>query len=233
MLEILHYDEHLIAINKPKGMLVHRSPLARQEKIFAMQTLRDQVGHHVFPLHRIDRPTSGVLLFGTNKESATALQKSFEDKKVTKKYLALVRGFIDDVITINHPINNEYDETLRDAISQVKPLYQTEVNICTNPNFPTSRYTLAEAEPITGRTHQLRKHFAHIRHYIIGDKKHGDNKQNKAFMKHYNMNDLLLHSYHTIIPHPFNQEEKISIKAPLPKHFSEILQKINIPTNQL
>lgn len=92
MLPILYIDDQLIAIDKPAGMLVHHSKIDAQEKVFALQTLRDQIGERVYPVHRLDKPTSGVLLFARNSEIASIVASDFAGQKIKKKYMAIVRG---------------------------------------------------------------------------------------------------------------------------------------------
>lgn len=103
-LEIVYRDEHLIAINKPAGMLVHRSWLDKHETVFAMQTLRDQIGQHVFPLHRLDRPTSGILFFALSSEIAAQVSPLFASREIKKTYHAIVRGWIEEADTLDYPL---------------------------------------------------------------------------------------------------------------------------------
>ncbi|BDD09045.1 tRNA pseudouridine(65) synthase TruC [Fulvitalea axinellae] len=225
MLEILYKDNDIVAINKPNNLLVHRTPLARGEKQFAMQMLRDQLGQHVYPIHRIDRPTSGVLLFGLNKRITAEIQNLFEEHLTIKKYWLIARGHTPENDEINIPINSEYDETLRDAQTIFKTIARTEIPFQTS-KFPTSRYSLVEAQPLTGRTHQIRQHFAKIRHYILGDRRYGDCKQNKLFDEHPGKG-LLLHSRSLSFTHPTTKKE-VTITAPLRDHFKRSLKFIGL-----
>lgn len=223
MLEILFQDEHLLAINKPHGLLVHRTKIAKDANEFAIQLLRNQLGKKVYPVHRLDRKTSGVLLFALSPEVNISLQKQFMDKKVAKSYIAIVRGYTEVSFTIDYPLINEDGKT-QDAISHVKTLQRTECDFPSN-NFSTSRYSLIEIQPETGRFHQIRKHLAHVRHPIIGDRPHGCNKQNKLFLERFNMNTMLLHAKELIFTHPISNEG-IQIQAEIHSEFKRMKSQL-------
>jgi tRNA pseudouridine65 synthase len=220
MLDILYRDEHLIAINKPHGLLVHRSSIAADVEVFALQLLRDQVGQPVYPAHRVDRKTGGVLLFAFDKQTEIAMQKQFSANQVSKKYLAIVRGHTPDMEDIDYPLRKE-NGTLQDAFTTYKTLNRAELDVPFG-NHPTSRYSLIEATPATGRMHQLRKHFAHIFHPIIGDRTHGCNKQNKLFKEKWEMETMLLHASSLTFNHP-HSGESITIEAPLQPEFVRVM----------
>jgi len=220
-LDILFRDEHLIAINKPHGLLVHRSAIARDVHEFALQILKNQIGQWVNPTHRIDRKTAGVLLFALNKESEKAMQMAFAENQVQKKYLAIVRGHTADYQEIDYPLRKE-NGTLQEAFTAFKTLQRAELDIPLGAH-PTSRYSLVEAKPETGRMHQLRKHFSHIFHPIIGDRTHGCNKQNRMFKEKWHMETMLLHASELSFLHPVSGI-RIHIRAPLQKEFTEAMQ---------
>lgn len=221
MLEILYQDEFIVAINKPHGLLVHQSPIARDAEEFALQLLRDQLRQTVYPVHRLDRKTSGILLFSLDKQTDRLMQQKFQNREIDKKYLALLRGFSPTEMTINYPLAKE-DGTIQEAITHFKTMEQFELNIPFG-KYTTSRYSLVEANPETGRMHQLRRHFAHIFHPIIGDRPHGCNKQNKFWLENFQMNKMLLHASELSFLHP-HSEEKISIKATLSNEFKRVLK---------
>ncbi|MES2830336.1 MAG: pseudouridine synthase [Bacteroidota bacterium] len=200
MLEIVYQDEYLIAINKPHGLLVHRSSIATDAKEFALQMLRDQVGRHVSPVHRLDRKTGGLLLFAFEKEVEVAMQQQFQNGEVKKKYLAVLRGHAPDQMDIDYPLAKE-NGTIQEAFTSFVTLMKTELDVPFGKHA-TSRYSLVEASPTTGRMHQLRKHFAHIMYPIIGDRKHGCNKQNKFFLEKWEMTTMLLHASELSFKHP-------------------------------
>ncbi len=219
MLEIIYQDDYLIAINKPHGLLVHQSPIARDAEEFALQLLKNQIGKFVWPCHRLDRKTSGLLLFALDKETEKAVQLLFRENQISKKYLAIVRGHTPQKMVIDYPLMKE-NGTLQDALTNFSTLQHTEIEVPFGKH-QTSRYSLVEAEPQTGRMHQLRKHFAHINHPIIGDRPHGCNKQNKLFKEKWQMDTMLLHASELEFIHPLTQQH-ILLKAKIHPEFDRI-----------
>ncbi|MGL6261068.1 tRNA pseudouridine(65) synthase TruC [Vibrio sp. WXL210] len=213
MLEIIYQDDYLVAVNKPAGMLVHRSWLDKHETQFVMQTLRDQIGQHVFPLHRLDRPTSGVLVFALSSEVAAQVMPMFANHEMEKTYHAVVRGWIEQGDVLDYPLKVELDKIAdkfadqdkeaQEAITAYQPLAKVEVPHSTG-RFPTSRYSLIEMKPKTGRKHQLRRHMHHLSHPIVGDTTHGDGRHNRLYREHYDCHRLLLHASTLEFVHPFN-----------------------------
>jgi len=220
MLEIIYQDEYLIAINKPHGLLVHQSSIARDATEFALQMLRDQVGKHVSPVHRLDRKTSGILLFAFDKATEVAMQQQFMNAETEKKYLAILRGFSPDAMDIDYPLAKE-NGTLQEAFTAFRTLQRAEIEVPFG-KYLTSRYSLVEATPKTGRMHQLRKHFSHILHPIIGDRTHGCNKQNKLFLEKWNMTTMLLHASELSFIHPITSAP-VQLKAELHDEFKRVM----------
>jgi tRNA pseudouridine65 synthase len=216
MLDILYQDDHLIAINKPHGLLVHRSSIAADAEEFALQILRDQIGKKVNPAHRIDRKTGGVLLFAFDKPTEIAMQQQFMENQVKKKYLAILRGYTPDSEEIDYPLRKE-NGTLQEAFTRYITLKRAELDVAFGKHT-TSRYSLVEAAPETGRMHQLRKHFAHIFHPIIGDRTHGCNKQNKLFKETWELDTMMLHASELTFTHPVTGLHVV-INAPLQPEF--------------
>jgi len=227
MLDILYRDDHLIAINKPHDLLVHRSPIAADVQEFALQLLRDQVGQWVNPVHRIDRKTGGVLLFAFNKEAEIAMHQQFMDNSIKKKYLAIVRGHTPDAEDIDYPLRKE-NGTLQEAFTSYITLKRAELDVPLGAH-PTSRYSLIEVTPTTGRMHQIRKHMAHVFHPIIGDRTHGCNKQNRLFKGKWEMTTMLLHAAELKFNHPITGEE-IIINAPIQPEFNRVMDLMNWET---
>ena len=219
-LEILYQDEQLVAINKPHGLAVHRSQYVGEADAYALQELRNQLEQYVYPCHRIDRKTGGVLLFALSKEGDSLMQQQFAANQVKKKYLAIVRGYTEDFGIINYPLTNDKGKT-QEAITEYKTINKVELDIPFG-KFKTSRYSLVEVRPQTGRMHQIRKHFAHIDHPIIGDRPHGCNKQNRLFKEHFNMTTMLLHASDISFTHPVTEKE-IIITANLQSEFSRMM----------
>ena len=204
MLEILYQDDYIVAINKPRDLLVHKSFIASDIQEYAIQILRDQIGQYVYPVHRLDRKTSGVLLFALNKEVLKQLNDCFATRKVEKKYIAIVRGYTADEETIDYALTNDSGQ-LQEAKTYYQTLQRVEVDIAFGKH-PTSRYSLVEAYPETGRQHQLRKHFKHIFHPILGSRPHGCNKQNKLWLDQFGLSAMLLHAVELTFEHPITQE---------------------------
>ncbi|MGF7080718.1 pseudouridine synthase [Mucilaginibacter sp. UYCu711] len=220
MLDILYRDEYLIAINKPHGLLVHRSPIAADAEEFALQLLRDQVGLKVNPVHRLDRATGGILLFALNKEVEIMMQQQFADNRVEKKYSAIVRGYTPDSEDIDYPLRKE-NGALQGAHTRYTTLKRAEIAVPLG-RHDTSRYSLVEVVPSTGRMHQIRKHLSHVNHPIIGDTTHGCNKQNKLFREKWEMTTLLLHASTLSFKHPVSGEY-LNINAAVNSEFSRVM----------
>lgn len=231
-LEILYQDETLIAINKPAGMLVHRSWLDKHETVFAMQTLRDQIGQHVFPIHRLDRPTSGVLLFALNSETARLMSEQFEQHQIEKSYLAVVRGYLLSEGRIDYPLKVVQDKIADKFSGEKEPQravtdYQSLA--CVEMPYPagkfqTARYSLVQLFPQTGRKHQLRRHLKHLFHPIIGDTNYGDLHQNRAFTANTGCDRLFLHSNQLRFTHPHTLQ-KIEVNAPLDEQWQSVFSQ--------
>lgn len=226
MLQLIYEDEWYVAINKPNGLLVHRTRIAEEKKEFALQLLRDQLGYRLYPVHRLDRGTSGVLLFAKTPEAAAPMVKAFEDKQVDKTYFAIVRGYTPEAQTIDNPIKPDKDhrnKAPQDAVTHYTRLATIELPIPVG-RYVTARYSLVSIQPETGRMHQIRKHFAHIRHYIVGDKRHGDWRHNKMFLEELESPYLLLHAANLYFDHPFTGDA-VSIKAQLPDNMLRLCNK--------
>jgi tRNA pseudouridine65 synthase len=229
-LEILYQTADLVAINKPHGLLVHRSPIASDATEFAVQRLRDQLGQRVYPAHRLDRKTGGVLLFALREEINPLLQALFLEGRVSKRYLAIVRGYTEDSVEIDYPLQRE-DGVFQEAFTKVRTLFRSEIELPFGKH-PTSRYSLVELTPTTGRMHQLRKHMAHIFHPIIGDRPYGCNKQNKLFKEKMGMTTMLLHAQNLQFNHP-TSDNTISITAPMQAEFKRMLSFLQINMDNL
>lgn len=229
MLEIVYRDENIVAINKPHGLLVHRSPIAKDADSFAVQLLRDQIGQHVHPVHRLDRKTGGLLLFALNAETSRLLQLLFAQKGIRKTYHAIVRGYTPDHDVIDYPLLKE-DGKLQEAFTAYRTLQRTELPVPLGKH-PTSRYSLVEIVPKTGRMHQIRKHMAHIMHPIIGDRPHGCNKQNRQFKERWQMDTMLLHASRLEVTHP-ESGKALVLKAGFHAEFERMLKMMSFVVNK-
>ncbi|GGB87880.1 tRNA pseudouridine(65) synthase TruC [Dyadobacter sediminis] len=200
---------------------MHRSPIAADAETFAVQLLRDQLDRKVFPVHRLDRKTAGVLLFALDEAMNSAMQKQFMEGTVKKKYHAIVRGFTEDSGEIDYALKKE-DGTVQEAFTSYITLNRAEAPFRTGKHA-SSRYSLVELNPATGRMHQLRKHMAHIFHPIIGDRPYGCNKQNKYFKEELQMTTMLLHAVELEFVHPLSRE-LVLIKADYQSEFRRMME---------
>ena len=216
LLPIIYQDQHLVVIDKPSGLLVHRSRLANDAKVFAMQLLRDQLGQHVYPLHRLDRPTSGLLVFALDSDTARLVNEQWAERSVEKTYHAVVRGYVDDGGIIDYPLKEELDKIAdkdargdkeaQQAVTEYRCLKRIELPFKVSKKHDTSRYSLVELKPKTGRKHQLRRHMSHIRHPIIGDSRHGEGRHNRFFRDQFGCDRLLLAATQIRFQHPHSKE---------------------------
>ncbi len=226
-LTIVYDDASLVVIDKPAGLLVHRSWIAREATEFALQQLRDQIGQRVYPVHRLDRPTSGLLVFGKDADSARLLSEQFAERHVTKRYHAIVRGYLGDGV-LDYPLKEELDKIAdkraqqdkehQPALTEYRCVQQFELPVAVTDRHPTSRYSLMELWPKTGRKHQLRRHMAHLRHPIIGDTRHGDSRQNRYFRENHDLTRLLLAATGLQFQHP-HSGAAINLQVPIPPEF--------------
>ncbi len=206
----IYRDDWLLAVHKPAGLLVHRSPIDRHETEFALQYARQlNGGAHVYPCHRLDRPTSGVLLFARDADTASRLGKALMAGQVHKTYLALVRGWAEEEGVIDHPLREhavdrrcrDEPQPLREALTRYRRLATTEIAVEVE-GYPQSRYSLLALYPETGRKHQLRRHMQHISHPIIGDTNYGRTRHNKYFAERFGYSRLMLAATELAFAHP-------------------------------
>lgn len=220
-LMVLYRDEDLVVVNKPPGLLMHRSPMARDAKEVFQELLEEQLGQKVYLAHRLDRKTSGLVLVALSSSMARALGELFMHHQIQKTYHALVRGHLLEGITVTKALKNE-SEVLQDAQTEFRPLKHTVLDLSTG-KYPTTRMSLIEAKPKTGRIHQIRRHLAHLRHYIINDKPHGDCKVNKAFKDQLGYHHMMLHAVQLEFEHPRSGQVMV-VKAPYFEQFKELVQ---------
>ncbi|MCW8962874.1 MAG: pseudouridine synthase [Gammaproteobacteria bacterium] len=227
MLPVLFKDEHYIAVHKPSGLLVHRSWLS-QDRVFLLQQLRNQIGQRVYPVHRLDRATSGVIIFGLSSESAQALNQVFTDQRASKSYHAIVRGWLPEPeVFVDHPIQDrETDTPYQEAQTRFRELARTELPFAVD-RYPQARYSLVEAQPLTGRRHQIRKHLKHISHPIIGDIRYGKGTHNRFFRQQFGIQRLLLSAQRLRFQHPLTGEA-INIGAAEDAEWSRVIQETGL-----
>ena len=234
-LKILFQDQYIVAIDKPAGLMVHRSRIDVTAREFALQMLRDQIGQPVFPVHRIDRPTSGVLLFALDKVTARSLALQFETRTIMKQYLAIVRGTPASKGSWDEPLIEkpdrivdklaDKDKPAQPAVTQFETIQSWQVPYSTGPTakYSNSRYSLVRITPLTGRRHQIRRHFNHMGHPIVGDSTHGDRRHNRLFRETFSLGRLMLVAKSLTIKHPITSTE-LNIQAQPGWEFEKAVQ---------
>jgi tRNA pseudouridine65 synthase len=216
-IEILYRDDELVAVNKPSGLAVHRG-WANDDEL-AMTLVRDALGQWVYPVHRLDRGASGVLLFGLSSAAARTLCQHFERHEVTKRYVALVRGAPPEATLIDHPLRPDNSDEPQPATTEVRRLAQY------------GRYALVEARPRTGRLHQIRRHLKHIACPLRGDVRSGKGEHNRLFREHYALHRLALHAASLELPHWGNTKPFV-VEAPLPPDFANAIARLAAETRK-
>lgn len=218
-LPILYRDERMVAVAKPEKMLVHRTEIANGDTVFAMQCVREQIGAYVWPVHRLDRGTSGVLLFALSAEAASVLGRVMMAGGVQKRYAAVVRGWLADPVDVRHALSLPTDPYLKhrtktepqSARTLFRPVAQAEVPVPCGA-FPTTRLGLVEAELLTGRRHQIRRHLKWLAHPIIGDATYGKGPLNRALVPVLGTDRLMLHCARMAFTHPWTGE-RLELRA--------------------
>jgi tRNA pseudouridine65 synthase len=209
-IEILYRDADCVAVNKPSGLAVHRG--WADDDAYAMTLVRDALGQWVYPVHRLDRGASGVLLFGLSSEAARALCEQFEQRDVRKTYVALVRGAPGERVTVDHPLRPDNSDVPQPAVTELRRLEQF------------GRYAWVEARPQTGRLHQIRRHLKHIACPIIGDVRYGKGEHNRLFRERYALHRLALHAQRLELARV--DGTPLLIEAPLPSDLAHALQSL-------
>lgn len=241
MLPILYQDESIVAVFKPAGLLVHRSLIDKRETRFAMQMVRNQINQHVYTVHRLDKPTSGVLLFALSPEVARSLGAQFAENQVKKMYTAVVRGYTESEGTVNYPLKEKLDKIADKMADKDKPAQTAETDYKRLATFelpfPVGRYTSARYSllrlfPKTGRKHQIRRHMAHISHPILGDTTHGDGKHNQFARTQYGFNGLALTANALSFVHPLS-EEQLTIQTDVDDRLNRLLSMWDYPKNEI
>lgn len=229
-LSVLYRDDYLLIVHKPAGLLVHRSPIDKHETEFALQFARAlNDGQHVYPVHRLDRPTSGILVFARDSDTARTLGLAMMAGEVAKTYVAMVRGWPPERGKIDYPLREEPEDRrlkgeaqpVREALTYYRTLARTEIPVEIE-KYPTSRYAVVQLNPKTGRKHQLRRHMKHINHPIIGDANHGRGRHNRYFAERFGQGRLMLAATGMAFRHPVSGSP-LTITAPPEDSFLEVL----------
>ena len=227
MFSILYQSDALVAINKPSGIKVHRGACDSRNETFVLQRLRDQIGKRLYPVHRLDRPTSGVLVFALTAGAARSLAKSFARQEVIKTYLAVVRGYTAEKGQIDHALTKDpqqkgADARRQTALTRYVRLDTVELPFAVGP-YASSRYSLIRVRPQTGRMHQIRRHLCHLAHPVIGDRQYGDNKHNRSFKERWQCERLLLAATELTLPQPVTRIP-LKMVAPISGPFAAVIR---------
>lgn len=228
-LPLLYRDDHLVAVHKPAGLLVHRTALARGEHEFLVQRLRDQLGRRVYPVHRLDRPTSGVMVLALDPESAMRLGAAFTKRRVTKRYLAVVRGIGPERERLDYALREEdgrrpkAEMPAQTAVTEVRRLDRVELPVPVD-RYPQARYSLMEACPLTGRRHQIRRHLSRRGYPIIGDAKHGKGNHNRFFAAQLDCPRLLLAAVGLAFDHP-TEPRRLALSCALDSPMTRLFER--------
>jgi tRNA pseudouridine65 synthase len=214
ILTVLYQDDLLVGVDKPSGMAVHRG--WSQERHVVLTVLRDQIGRHLHPVHRLDRGTSGALVMALDPVTARSLQERFEAGEVRKRYLALVRGIPPEEGVVDSPVPRAPDGPRVPAVTEFRRLGTFE------------RYALLEVVPRTGRLHQIRRHLKHISHPVIGDVRYGKGEHNRLFRERFGLHRLALHALELGFPHPEDRRD-LRLVAPVPPDLAGPLRAMNLP----
>jgi tRNA pseudouridine65 synthase len=222
MIEVLYQDDALLAVSKPPGILVHPTPIST-DRITLLDQLRQEISVPLFPVHRLDRATSGVLIFALTSHVAASLCKQFAERTIQKTYQAIARGYTPLSETIDYALQEDPDTPFLPALTHYQRLHTVELPYSVG-RYPTARYSLIELAPVTGRYHQIRRHMAHVRHPVIGDTAHGDGRHNRFFREQFGIQRLLLHATSLSLRHPI-LDSTITFKAPLPSDFQVLITR--------
>lgn len=214
--EVLYHDEHIVAVSKPSGILVHPYKSRSNQRKTLMSVTRDQIGQYVYPIHRLDRPVSGVIMFGLSSRAVKIVKDRWHTHETKKEYIALCLGVPPEEGKFDFPLQNE-QKVKQDALTEFWPIY----------NFD-DKYSLVKVRIHTGRKHQIRRHFSRTRHNIIGDTTYGQGKVNHQFQTDFSLMRIFLHAYLLEFVHPF-ENKKISLVSPLSSDLVEVLKKMNLP----
>ena len=224
---MIYRDDQLIAVDKPSGLLVHRTALDAVETRFALQLLREQIGQVVYPCHRLDKPTSGVLLFALDPETLRAVQAQFAENRITKTYRAIVRGWTEESGRIDYDLRHEDKPSkIQSAVTEYRSLAQSTVEHPVG-RYPSARFSHLELSPKTGRKHQLRRHMAHLRYPILGDTRHGDGAQNRFLREYCDCHELMLRAMRLELEHP-HSGERLLIDAEVDHIFESVLDRLKL-----
>ncbi len=226
-LEIIFEDDYLLCVTKPNNVLVHHAFHSRNvaEEDSLLQIIQNEKGLKVYPVHRLDRKTSGIILLAKETHFVSKFQELFTNNEIQKTYFGIVRGFSPDTKTIDSPVKGRDGKVHKEALTHLKTLEKVTLEIPVKP-YDSSRYSLVELSPKTGRMHQLRVHTNKISHPLIGDTKYGDKNHDIMFDENFGCKNLFLHAGKLEFIHPFTSKE-LTLKATFPKDWIGLFEEFS------
>ena len=226
-LEIIFEDEYILCVHKPNNVLVHHAFHSRNvaEEDSLLQLIKNELGIKVYPIHRLDRKTSGIILLAKETHFVSKFQELFTNNEINKTYYGIVRGFSPETKTIDSPVKGRDANVHKEALTHLKTLEKVTLNIPVKP-YDSSRYSLVELSPKTGRMHQLRVHSNKISHPLIGDPKYGDKNHDLMFEENFGWKNMFLHAGKLDFKHPFTTE-KLTLKATFPKDWVTLFEEFS------
>ena len=222
---VIFEDEYLICVHKPNNMLVHHAHHSRNisDETSLLQLVLIEKGLKVYPIHRLDRKTSGIILLAKETKYVSKFQKLFNANEIQKTYFGVVRGFSPEKKVIDSPVKGRDASVHKTAVTYLKTISQVTLDIPVKP-YDSSRYSLVQLSPKTGRMHHLRVHSNKISHPLIGDRKYGDKNHDHMFDQNFGWKNMFLHAGSLAFTHPFTSE-KMQLKAPFPKDWISLFEK--------
>lgn len=225
--EIIYQDDYIVCVSKPNDVVVHHAHHSRNvlDEKSLVQLLEEQFQAKLYPVHRLDRKTSGIILFTKDRSYVADFQKLFTENQIQKVYYGIVRGHAPESVVIDSPVKGRDSNVYKDAETHLATLNKIVLDIPVKP-YDTSRYSLVKLTPKTGRLHQLRIHCNKISHPLIGDPKYGDKNHNLIYQNELNCDNLFLHAGSLSFVHPYSKDD-LNLIAPLPNNWKLVFEKFN------
>ena len=226
-LDIIFEDAYCLCVLKPNNMVVHHAYHSRSvaDETSLLQWIQEVKGIKAYPIHRLDRKTSGLLLLAKETQYVSKFQTLFTENTIEKTYYGVVRGFSPETKSIDSPVKGRDANVHKEALTHLKTLAQVVLDIPVKP-YASSRYSLVELKPKSGRMHQLRVHTLKISHPLIGDSKYGDKNHDLMFEENFGWKNLFLHAGKLAFQHPFSDAHLV-LEAKFPADWIALFQEFS------
>ena len=226
-LEIIYQDNYCLLVTKPNNVLVHHAHHSRNkiDEVSLIQLIENQFGKRYYPIHRLDRKTSGIILLASKREYVASFQALFTNNEIQKIYYGVVRGFSQEHLIIDSPVKGRDALVYKDAETQLKLLDKIILEIPVKP-YKSSRYSLVELKPKTGRMHQLRIHMNKVSTPLINDAKYGDKNHDLMYAEQFGWRNLFLHAGSLEFIHPFTNQ-KLTLRSSFSEDWIQLFQKFS------